>query len=36
MHWIEQHRQRLAGTRTVVFDWDGTLADSIDTIVRCM
>lgn len=36
MNWINEHRQNLSRVRTVVFDWDGTLADSIDTIISCM
>ena len=36
MQWVNQHRQRLRAVRTLVFDWDGTLADSIETIVQCM
>jgi phosphoglycolate phosphatase len=36
MRWIDEHYARLVDVRTVVFDWDGTLADSIDNIVSCM
>jgi len=36
MRWIDAHQEHLATVRTVVFDWDGTLADSIETIVSCM
>ncbi len=36
MRWIDDHYAHLADVRTVVFDWDGTLADSIDNIVSCM
>ncbi|RLA09703.1 MAG: HAD family hydrolase [Gammaproteobacteria bacterium] len=36
MRWINDHHEQLSAVRTVVFDWDGTLADSIDTIVHCM
>ncbi|MBL4623372.1 MAG: HAD-IA family hydrolase [Immundisolibacteraceae bacterium] len=36
MSWAEIHRQRLDQVEGIVFDWDGTLADSIATIVSCM
>ncbi len=36
MSWIETHRQQLEQVEGIVFDWDGTLADSIATIVGCM
>ena len=36
MSWVEMHRQQLDQVEGIVFDWDGTLADSIATIVRCM
>ena len=36
MSWVEAHRQQLKQVQGIVFDWDGTLADSIATIVSCM
>lgn len=36
MDWLDQHRARLSSVKALIFDWDGTLADSIDNIVRCM
>lgn len=36
MQWRDRHASRIAEVETVVFDWDGTIADSISTIVRCM
>ena len=36
MSWIEAHRHQLDQVEGIVFDWDGTLADSIATIITCM